>query len=234
MNKLRIFLTGLAIISITLLASCFQSGSSSNAVNCSAGKEVCITIDKVQPFTMGEPMLLNISVHSEKDFTVLHASLQTFSGVTVDGPQTWETYLTTAVNDPGLAYWDFSIKAGQTLTFKRVLRFPPDEGYYWMVVEVVNTGRIYIASESLTVLLEHKGVQVVRNGTPMPPHTPNATMAAYGPGTPAPTFITAPPTRTPFPTPKPPSTPSSPLLETSYPPPSTPTSTPTSQSSLYP
>ncbi len=234
MKKLRIFLLSLGILSTSLLVSCFQSGPSSNSVNCSSGREVCITIDKVQPFTMGEPMQLNINVSSTEDFNDLHVALFTFSGVTVDGPQTWENYLTTAVNDPGMAYWNFAIKAGQTLTFKRVLRFPPEEGYYWMVAEVVSTHRIYTGSESLTVLLEHKGVQVVRNGTPMPPHTPEFTMPAYGPGTPAPTFITAPPTQTPFPTFTPPSTPSSPLLETSYPPPSTPTPTPTSQSSLYP
>lgn len=92
MKKLEIYFLGLGIIVITMLSSCAQSGSSSNAVNCSAGREVCISIDKVQPFTMGEPMLMNISIHSEKNFSVLHASLQTFSGVTVDGPQTWRIF----------------------------------------------------------------------------------------------------------------------------------------------
>lgn len=105
-----------------------------------------------------------------------------------------------------------------------------------MVVEVVNTGRIFVASESLTVLLEHKGVQVITNGTPMPPHTPDVTNPAYGPGTPAPTFITDPPTQTPFPTTYDASTPVSPLLGTSYPPPptSTPPPTATPQFSPYP
>ena len=92
LKKLRVFLIFFEILIFALLALCILSFLSSylfKSVNCSMGKEVCITIDKVQPFTMGEPMLLNISVHREKDFSVLHASLQTFSGVTVDGPQTW-------------------------------------------------------------------------------------------------------------------------------------------------
>jgi hypothetical protein len=237
LQKLRVFLIFFGILIFALLALCILSFLSSylfKSVNCSMGKEVCITIDKVQNFTIGEPMRLNINVTSTKDYSNLHVALQTTHDITVDGPQTWENYLTNSVNKLGLAYWDFSIKAGQTLTFKRVLHIPQEEGYYSILAEVVNTGRSITASESLNILVEHKTVYVAANGTLLPAHTSNATPAAYGPGTPAPTFITAPSIQTPFPTPKPPSTPSSPLLETSYPPPSTPTPSPTSQSSPYP
>ncbi len=236
MKNLRIYFLVLIILGLTFISSCLPHGPSSNRVNCSMGGEVCITIDKVQPFTMGEPMLLRINVSSTKDFSDLHVTLQTTHDITVDGPNSWENFLTNSSNELGFAYWNFPIKAGQTLSFNRILRFPREEGFYFIYAEVVNKGRTIDASENLSVLLEQKGAQVIMGGTPFPPYTPNATMAAYGPGTPAPTFITAPPTQTPFPTSKPPSTPSSPLLGTFYPPPltPTPTSTPTTQSSPYP
>ncbi|HVN55602.1 MAG TPA: hypothetical protein VMT46_14810 [Anaerolineaceae bacterium] len=189
MKKLHIPFLILVILAINFLVSCTQSGASSNAINCSAGKEVCITIDKIQPFTMGEPMPLNIIVSSTKDFTDLHVSITTHSDITVDGPESWESYLTKAANEPGLAYWNFAIKAGQTLAFKRVLRFPAEEGYYSVDVEVVNTGRIIDASDGLDILLEKNGVYIAQNGTPLPIHTPNVTSPAYGPGTPHPTDV---------------------------------------------
>jgi len=189
---------------------------------------------------MGQPMLLNIEVSSTKDYSDLHVLLQTTSGVTVDGPQSWENYLITSVNEPGIVYWDFAIKAGQTLAFNRVLRFPSQEGYYQIIVEVVNKDRSIDAIENFHVLLEHYGAQVIGNGTPIPPYTPNVTSASYGLGTPVPTDVpniqTVNATLATQTTP----TPFSPLLATStpltspYPPPPSSSPTPTPQSSPYP
>jgi hypothetical protein len=189
MKKLVIVLLALAVIGFPLLTSCSPGKPSSDDIKCSVGKEVCISIDKVQPFTMGEPFLLNISVSSTSDITNLHFSLITHSGVTVDGPQSWEKYLSNSLNQPGMAVWDFSINSNQTLTFKRILRFPSTEGYYTIQTEVINQDHSIDVADSLTILLEKKGVQVIRPGTPLPPHTPENNNPSYGPGTPYPTNV---------------------------------------------
>jgi len=179
MRKMTILLSGFALLGFLLLASCSPGGSSQNSVNCSAKGEVCIHFDNVQPFSMGEPMVLNIIVSSTKDFSDLYVTLSNDSYLTVDGPQTWENYLTKSQNDPGEAYWSFTIKAGQTLTFKRVLRFPSIEGYTFIQAWVFNYGRSLDATDIMYVLHQQKGVQIFRENTPLAPFTPNATSEVY-------------------------------------------------------
>lgn len=176
-----VFYLVFALISLPFFASCSLRQPSSDDLNCSNGHEVCISIDKVQPFTMGEPLQLNITVSSINDFSDLHVSLITHGGITVDGPQSWEDYLISSQNQPGMAVWDFPIKTNQPLTFKRILHFPSQEGYYSILTEVVNHDRSIDAVDNLTILLEHKGVHLIRQGTPLPPHTPEKTYPAYGP-----------------------------------------------------
>jgi len=188
--KKRIFLLiGFTTLCLLILVSCSQFGPAQSSINCSAGGEVCIHIDNIQPFAIGEPMLLVINVNSAKDFSDLHVTLDTYGGITVDGPQSWENYLTLSAKEPGFAYWDFAIKAGQTLTFKRVLHFPPGVGFYQIIAEVVNKGRIVDAIESFHVNMLNDGAHVFMSGTPIPKYTDNAPLIVNGPGTPVQTHV---------------------------------------------
>ncbi len=189
MKKPKIFLLVSIILSFIFLASCAQGGNDSNALNCSAGGEICIVIDKVQPITMGDPMPITINVSSKKDFSDTHVTLFIQGGtISVDLPQTWENSVTAGRNDAGTQSWEFAIKADQTLSFKRVIRFPLEEGYYSISVELVAIGRRIRAYDGLVVSLEHRGVQVIRPGTPAPDHTLASNSPAYGLGTPHPTY----------------------------------------------
>ena len=191
MKQCSIYLNILAILALCLLVACSTGGSAPGKMNCSNGGEVCVYLNTVQSFAIGSPVNLKITVTSSKDISDLNMTLNTGAEITLDGPQTWEKNITNPTIDRGIAYWNFAIKAGQTLTFTRVLHFSSKEGYHQIVVAVVNTGRIIDAEDEFYVLLTQAGGQVILAGTPLPPHTPNVTSAVYGPGTPVPTFLSA-------------------------------------------
>jgi hypothetical protein len=204
MKRPEICLLILVIIAAYSLATCAQRGSAFGRINCSSGGEVCITITAVEPINFGDPVRLIIKVSSSKDISDLEVSLYTWGG-TVDGPQDWEKYLSSTYISPGFAFWTFAINAGQTLTFNRVVHYPNSEGYFNIGAEAVTFNRIYVGDDSFYIHMTHEGVNIYRSGTPIPPDTPNITVAAYGPGTPVPTFLypsTTPemPTSTPIPT----------------------------------
>ena len=232
MKWLEIFLLVLVILATCFLTSCSQGGSAYGKMNCSPGGEVCITISTVQSFSVSGPVALKITVTSSKDISDLLVSLNTSTEVTVDGPQYWENYLSYTLIERGMAVWKFAIKADQLLTFNRVLHFPAKEGWFSINAEVVNFGRTLVGIDSFGVLITRDGGYVLREGTPPPPYTPNATAAAYGPGTPVPTFLSAsktpirPLVTSPTPTPSVRFTASSTVLPP-YPPPPTLTPTPT-------
>jgi len=215
-------------IAIILQASCYPGGTQRS--NCSHGGEVCVSLSTVKSFAMGEPVPLKITVTSSKDISSLHVTIHTDAEVTMDGPQTWEKDISNPTNDRGFANWDFAIKAGQTRTFNRILHFPQREGYFYVVVVVVNFDQLIEAQESFyAVLTDENGGQVILAGTPLPRHIPKVTPAVYGPGTPKPTLEIM-PTSTPEATPIPlhettpvgppypqPSPPAFPLIPTSSP-----------------
>jgi len=233
MNWLKFSLLIFTISAMITLASCAQSASSSN-LHCSDRGEVCIQTSMSPTFTANNPIVLTIKVTSSKDLSDLGVTLTTSGDITVDGPQNWESNLSSTLLYPGQAIWSFNIKAGQTLTFNRVLHFLSKGGWFGIVTNVSNVGGTIYAVDNFQVMLTNSIGNVIREGTPDPPYTPNVTLAVYGPGTPAPTFLSASLTPTPSIKINPTSTPYSPLLETSYPPPSSPTPTPTPQSSAYP
>lgn len=229
-KNLQADLSVLVILVLCLLAACSPGGSVSGRINCSYQGEVCITISTVQFFEISSPVPLKITVTSSKDFPDLHVTLVTAAEVIVDGPQTWENFLSSSSIERGVAYWDFPIKAGQPLIFNRVLHFPSRLGYFNVNATVVNTGRIIEAIDSLDVLLSQAGGIVARAGTRLPVISPNVTSAVYGPGTPVPTHISAtlPRMKTPS---SPVRTSVSPLIVSAtpppYPPPASPTPSPT-------
>ena len=195
MKRSGIYLHILVILALSLLSACSQGGSSDDSRHCSYEGEVCVHLDIVPSFAAGDPVDLVITVTSSKDFPDLHLVIQFNGEVTVDDVVTWEENLKNPTIGNGHAYWNFEMKAGQTLTFKRVLHFPAGQQLYSSVyVEVVNPGRRVRARDNFAVVLTKEGGQVFRVGTPVPQYTPNVTSEVFGPGTPVPTFITNPTT----------------------------------------
>ena len=193
----KIFLLVFVILAACILAACAQGGfafapggSSSNAIHCSDGGEICINLDINQSFAMKDPVTLKITVTSSKDLSELNVTLHIPGDATVDGPKTWENNLTTTSVDPLTAYWSFPIKAGQPLTFNRVLHFHA-EGYMGVVAEAITPGRTMVATDDISVVITGGVGQVFRPGTPLPVITPIDKSGVYGPGTPVPTFCCA-------------------------------------------
>jgi hypothetical protein len=181
----------IVILAVCSLTACSPGGYSSEKQNCSSDGEVCIHISTVDTFQTGNPVTLKIDVTSTKDISDLHVTLRTDYDVKMDGPRNWENYLTATLIEQGYAGWDFSIKAGQTLTFNRVLHYPTHEGWFYIVASVASLGRTLEAVDCFEVLITRDGGYVIRAGTLPPPYTPDVTAAAYGPGTPFPTMILA-------------------------------------------
>jgi hypothetical protein len=191
MKQSEISLLIIVILAVCSLSACSPGGLFSDKQNCSSDGEVCIHITTVDKFQTGNPINLKIEVTSTKDISDLHVTLRTDYDVKVDGPRNWESYLTTTSIEQGYAGWDFAIKAGQTLSFDRVLHYPAHEGWFYVVASVANVGRTIEGVDSFEVLITSDGGYVLRAGTPPPVYTPNITVAAYSPGTPFPTLILA-------------------------------------------
>lgn len=172
------------------LVACAPGGATSYSYNCSAEKEVCVTIDTAPAFAKGSPLVVKIMVTGSKDLAELYVTMITHGDMTMDGPQGWEPYISTPKNETGYAGWGFPIKAGQTRTFTRVLHFPAHAGYYDISVSVGNIGRTIDAYDDFSVVItnDHAG-KIIKAGTPLPKVTPEITMAVYGDGTVAPTFV---------------------------------------------
>jgi hypothetical protein len=193
MKKPGICLNILAVLALGFLAACSPGGSTPGRQNCSYGGVVCVSLNMAKTFAMGDPLPLQITVTSSKDFSDLSITLDTGSEITLDGPQSWETFISNPTVEPGVAFWNFSIKAGQTISFNRVLHFPLKEGYFHVIVNVVNTGRIIDAIYNFNVMLEKSGGQIFLSNTPIPNRVlQHPTDAVYGPGTPWPTFVIEP------------------------------------------
>ena len=241
MKWLKICLLILVIFALCSLTACATSGSSSSNINCSDGGAVCITISTVQSFSITNPVPVKIVVRSTKDIADLHLTFHTGADITEDGPLTWENNLKSPSIASGYAYWAFDIKANQTLTFTRLLHFPVKEGPYTVTATVSTLGQTITGADYFEVLITHGNGIVALRGTPLPPFTPNETAAAYGPGTPRPTFLLSTPNPS-MATPLPGGNTQMPLVATStgqttpYPPPptSTPFGTPTTTPTLHP
>lgn len=233
MKRLRVYLLILIIFLLGLLPACSQSGSSEDRKHCSYEGEVCVNLDIVPSFAAGDPVNLVIIVTSAKDFPDLHLTLSFNSEITMDSVDSWEDNLRNPSITNGHAFWNFEIKAGQTLTFTRVLHFPITKlAYTHVYVAVVNPGRIVTARDDFAVVLTKEGGQIYREGTPIPRYTPNVTSPVFGPGTPAPTRITDPtnPWRETFEAPSDFDSTATSTVAPPYPPPSSPSPTPTTNS----
>lgn len=180
------------ILASYYLAACAPGGTTSKNLSCSAWDEVCVTTSTAPSFAKGSPLVVKINVSSTKDYAELYVTIIMHGDVTMDGPQSWETNLSSPTMEPGYTGWGFSIKAGQTRTFTRVLHFPAQAGYDNINIHVGNIGGTIDANADIDVVItnDHAG-QVIRAGTPSPKLTSEITQVVYGPGTPVPTYVPA-------------------------------------------
>ncbi len=227
-----------SILLIVGLTAC-AGASSFGKHNCSAGGEVCIEVCVDEPIFFGEPVIVTITVTSEKNISRLGVSLYHNVDITVEGPQGWEEDLQNVTIYKSGASWGVPITASRPAIFIRKLILSPREGDFYIIarastleLEAVDMIRIYITKE---------GGKVYRSGTPIP-ITPGplptidsdtlATLQAMPTATPYPTMPPVPTTKTPpaeildstaYPPPEDVSAPTSPspeLLDTpAYPPP---------------
>lgn len=187
-----------ALAVIFVLAACSQGGGS-NKYKCSQNEEFCIDLQMPDSFSLTDAVPVTLDVTASQDIDYLSVAFQTSSGsVQIDGPETWEEYANDGFIDGNAAIWTFSIKAGETLTFQRNLHFPDRDGNFTVIVSVVTKGRSLEASDVVNIQTKNQRGKVYRSGTKVPPMSPDGTAPSYGPGTPAPTWITY-PTDTPYP-----------------------------------
>ncbi len=171
------------------VSACSPGVSTSDQPNCSSGGEVCIYLTVAEPIQISKPLNIAIKVTSKKDISDLNVTLHTPSEVTVDGPKNWESNLTFTSIQPGLTSWNFDIKAGQTLTFNRVLHFSQNDGYFYIGAGFIAFNGTLTGIDSFNLQITKGGGVVYREATSIPPYSPNITSAVYGPGTPAPAFL---------------------------------------------
>jgi hypothetical protein len=191
---------------------------------CNPDGQVCVYINANEPVLYGAPVVVTITVTSDRDISVLGASLEYYTNVDIDGVENWEENLLNPYIYPGLAGWDFAINANQSRTFTRTLYLPSEEGHFYILASVGDKESFRV-SNGLTIVMTRQGGTVYLANTPIP-QTPGrlstlapeelATLLAMPTYTPWPTITPRPATGTPAAYP-PPTTPDYDQPGTPYP-----------------
>lgn len=158
--------------------------SSGPEFRCSEREKWCIRLTAEEPIQMGEPIVLKVTVTSEKDLPNLY--IQLFSvepkNVLFEKPdlQGW---------NEREAIWTDNAKADQPLASFHKLLLPEEEGYYQIIVYAGMVGGSLVADE-ITIYLTKDGGKVYFANTPIP--TVIVTEPPYIPDSPTPTSIPTP------------------------------------------
>ncbi|OGO26401.1 MAG: hypothetical protein A2W33_10790 [Chloroflexi bacterium RBG_16_52_11] len=144
-----------ALVMITL-AAC-ADGSSLYRHNCSEGGEVCIELQAEEPIVNGEPVIITITVTSEKDIPDLKIFLYSFPKTQIEDIDGW--------NDDGVN-WVIDTKANRSYTFTRKVLLSSKEGLFDVIAEVY-TPSLHTA-DMISILLTDDGGKVYHSGTPIP------------------------------------------------------------------
>jgi hypothetical protein len=199
----------LACVLLLMSLTACGGASSFDKHNCSSGGEVCITVRAEEPIAWGEPVIVNIKVSSEKEFTDLNVGISTLPmTIEMDEPENWEAETKNKTVWEGGAGWVTAIKSEQSLTFTRKLYLPLDEAEFWIKAKAFTPS--LRAEDKIIISMTRKGGKVYLSGTPIP-ITPGpqlvdtmdpsllATFQARPTKTPSPTMPPLPPTETPPP-----------------------------------
>ncbi len=191
-------------VPLVLILSACAGASSPGGHNCDKG--VCITVRAVEPILFDQPVIVAITVTSEKDIPALGISMFTFPiDAAVEGPWGWETNIKDGAVWKGGASWLVDIKANLPLIFTRTVRFPPREEIF-SVIGHASTPSLRAVDE-MRIQMTTAGGKVYLSGTPLPitpdvVNTPPPLLNPQGTPIPRPTEATfsSTPTRIPTPT----------------------------------
>jgi hypothetical protein len=151
------FLVGTLLLG--LLSGC--APGESNKVNCSAGGEVCITLQMDDFFKAADPVKVEITVTSKIDIADLYVGLRYDPRIILEVPETWENFVSPAYEGAGLSGWFVKIKAGEKLTFTRTLHFPAETGWYSVGARFNHNIPPYVGSEGVSILILDEKGQVI-------------------------------------------------------------------------
>lgn len=152
----------LCVVLLISLASC-TGASRLGRHNCSARGEVCIQLQADEPIRYGEPVIITITLNSQKAIPDLGVSIYHDIGIDIDGPQSWEQAAKdTLIWDSGAA-WKTSTEVNDSITIIRKLYLPEKEGFYQITVEA-STPTMH-AADTLQIYMTQEGGKVYLSGT---------------------------------------------------------------------
>jgi hypothetical protein len=114
------------------LAACAGGAPYPDRLNCSAGGEICVELSADEPIDFGEPVVVTITVTSEKDFPELgiHLATDPYGYAMIQDAEKDELGQV-VTKEPSKVYWLVEIKENQPVTFTRKIYIPPDDGGLW-------------------------------------------------------------------------------------------------------
>jgi hypothetical protein len=145
------------------------ASKSPGGFRCSPDGQVCVEIHTDEPIVYGAPVIVTISVTSEKYISYLGISLTYDADDVIEGIENWEDNLQNSSIIPGGAGWGIEINANQTLSFQRTFYLPQREGYFTIIASITDRNT-FRASDELIIAMTTQGGTVYLANTPVP-HT---------------------------------------------------------------
>ncbi len=168
---------GFVLVALILvgLSACAGGPLALGSPTCAEG--ICVTLRAVEPVQLNQPVVVKITVTSERDRSDLSLTLYTEDvGVSVEGPQGWEANaLDGRLMDRG-AYWTFAAKANTPITFTRVLRFPDRAAHVSLHAAVSAPPTSMRPVDSIGIDLTRAGGKIYLEGTRLPEAGPQPTV----------------------------------------------------------
>ncbi len=195
--------TIICLVVLLSLTSCTGS-SLLGKHNCSEREEVCIELRADEPIRYGEPVVITITLKSEKEFSDLGVSIYHDIGIGVEGPQGWEKDAVDAVIWESGVGWKTSVQANDSLTIVRKLSLPKREGIFQITarastpsLHAADTIQIFMTQEGGKVYLSGSTIPITSGPLPTVDDILRATLHAIPTKSPYPTLTPAPPTESP-------------------------------------
>ena len=143
------------------LVSCARS--SADRWKCSSDEQVCVYVHTNEPVLYGEPVVVTVTVTSERDIPELGVTLAYDVGDVIEGIETWEGNLQYAEIWEGAAGWGVSINAHQTLTFTRTLHLPPRQGDFAVIASISDKYSFHVSNMVGIVMTTQGGTVYLAN-----------------------------------------------------------------------
>ena len=128
---------------------------------------MCVKLQVSGPVKFNAPVIVMITVTTEKDIPDLGVDLWTDRDATIEGPQGWEQDVKNAQFWQGGAGWRFGAKANVPVHFTRVIRLQPREGTHLILVRAAGKASEPSVEDLVTIYLTRAGGTVYYSGTPI-------------------------------------------------------------------